>query len=77
MPKGYLIGHVKVDDKDAVKADICDVGMCYFELEKSATLLKQFRKGRKARVSIVDDTLDSILDKDISLRGFTASYAKF
>ena len=67
---------IRVDDKDAVEADECDVGWCYFEAEKSGRLLKQFRKGRRARVSILDHRLDTILDTEITLRGFTASYAK-
>jgi invasion protein IalB len=67
---------IRVDDQDAIEADECDVGWCYFEAEKSARLLKQVRKGRRARVSILDDRLDTILDTEITLRGFTASYAK-
>ena len=67
---------IRVDDKDAIEADECDVGWCYFEAEKSGRLLKQFRKGRRARVSILDHRLDTILDTEITLRGFTASYAK-
>ena len=67
---------IRVDDKDAIAADQCDVGWCFFEAEKSGRLLKQFRKGRRARVSILDDRLDTILDTEITLRGFTASYTK-
>jgi len=66
---------IRVDDKEAIEADECDVGWCYFEAEKSGRLLKQFRKGHRARVSIKDDRLDTILDTEITLRGFTASYA--
>ena len=66
---------IRVDDEDAIEADECDVGWCYFEAEKSGRLLQQFRKGRRARVSILDDRLDTILDTVITLRGFTASYA--
>jgi invasion protein IalB len=68
---------IKVDREDPVQADKCDVGMCYFELEKSRLLLRQFRKGRRARVSIIDDALEFILDKEVTLRGFSATYAKF
>lgn len=67
---------IQVDDKDAIEADECDIGWCYFEAEKSDRLLKQFRKGRRARISILDDRLDTILDTVITLRGFTASFAK-
>ena len=67
---------IRVDDKDPIEADECEIGWCYFEAEKSGRLLTQFRKGRRARVSILDDRLDTILDTEITLRGFTASYAK-
>ncbi len=67
---------IQVDDKDAIEADECDIGWCYFETEKSGRLLKQFRKGLRARISIFDNRLESILDTEFTLRGFTASYAK-
>jgi len=68
---------IKVDREDPVQADKCNVGMCYFELEKSRLLLRQFRKGRRARVSIIDDALEFLLDQEVTLRGFSATYAKF
>ncbi len=68
---------IKVDREDPVQADKCDVGMCYFELEKSRLLLRQFRKGRRARVSIIDDAFEFLLDQEVTLRGFSATYAKF
>ncbi len=68
---------IKVDREDPVQADECEVGMCYFEPEKSRLLLRQFRKGRRARVSIIDDTSEFILDQEVTLRGFSATYAKF
>ena len=67
---------IRVDKKDAIEADECEIGWCYFEAEKSRRLLKQFRKGRRARISILDRDLDIILDTEITLRGFTASYAR-
>ena len=67
---------IRVDDEDPIEADECEIGWCYFEAEKSGRLLTQFRKGRRARVSILDDRLDTILDTEITLRGFTASYAR-
>ena len=67
---------IRVDDRDAIEADKCDIGLCYFEVEKSKRLLKQFRKGRRARISILDDRFDTVLDTEITLRGFTASFAK-
>ncbi len=65
-----------VDDRDAIEADKCEIGLCYFEVEKSKRLLKQFRKGRRARISILDDRFDTVLETEITLRGFTASFAK-
>ena len=67
---------IRVDDRDSIEADKCDIGLCYFEIEKSKILLKQFRKGRRARISILDDRFDIVLDTEITLRGFTASFAK-
>ena len=68
---------IRVDDEAAIEADECDVGWCYFEAEKSGRLLTLFRKGYRARVSILDDRLDTILDTEITLRGFSASYARY
>lgn len=68
---------IKVDKEDPVQADECEVGMCYFKPEKSRLLLRQFRKGRRARVSIIDDALEFILDQEVTLRGFSATYAKY
>ena len=68
---------IKVDKEDPVQADECEVGMCYFDLDKSRLLLRQFRKGRRARVSIINDALEFILDHEVTLRGFSATYAKY
>ena len=68
---------IKVDKEDPVQADECEVGMCYFDLDKSRLLLRQFRKGRRARVSIINDALEFILDQEVTLRGFSATYAKY
>ena len=67
---------IQVDGKDTIEADNCDIGLCYFEVEKSKSLLKQFRDGRRARISILDDRFETVLDTEITLRGFTASFAK-
>ncbi|MFQ5776126.1 MAG: hypothetical protein ACE5GS_16525 [Kiloniellaceae bacterium] len=67
---------VKVDDKEPVSADECETGACYFGLEKSAVLLKQFRKGRSARVTVTTEGAEIILDKTITLRGFSAAFAE-
>ncbi len=68
---------VKVDKKDPVQADECDIGLCYFELEKSRLLLRQFRKGYSARISVTGEDSELLLDKEITLLGFSAAYAKF
>ena len=68
---------IKVDKKDPIAADHCEVGLCYYDLEKSAVLLKQFRRGGRARVTVTAEGLKVILDKTITLRGFTAAFAQF
>ena len=68
---------IKVDKKDPIAADHCEVGFCYYDLEKSAVLLKQFRRGGRARVTVTAEGLKVILDKTITLRGFTAAYAQY
>lgn len=67
---------IKVDDEEPLHADQCDVGSCYFELEKSAALLKQFRKGRTAHVTAATEGARLMLDKNVTLRGFSAAFAK-
>lgn len=66
-----------VDDKDPIQADQCEIGLCYFLQEKSTELLKQFKRGKKARLKLIMDGDETLLNKEISLRGFSVAYAKF
>lgn len=68
---------IAVDDNEPLRADTCDVGSCYFELEKSAALLKQFRKGRTAQITVATEGARLILDRNVTLRGFSAAFAEF
>jgi len=68
---------VKVDDEDAMKADNCIDGICYFEAEKSRLLLRQFRGGRTAHVTINDRQGRPLFDAPITLMGFSAAYKRY
>jgi hypothetical protein len=68
---------IQVDKKKPLEADSCEVGLCYFEAEKSSLLLKQFRKGHNAQVSISTGDGGDTLNKQITLRGFSTQFAKF
>ena len=67
---------VQVDDKEAIAADVCEVGICYFKEEKSEELLKQFKKGRRAHVRIASRELEVRFNRPITLSGFTAALNK-
>jgi hypothetical protein len=68
---------ITVDDKDPMTADQCDVGICYFDREKSVELLKQFKRGKKAHLKLIMDGAEIVLDQEITLRGFSVAFAKF
>ncbi len=68
---------VTVDDKEPMRADQCEVGMCYFDAEKSTELLKQFKRGKKAHLRVEMEGDEVVLDKVITLRGFSAEFVKF
>lgn len=68
---------IQVDKKNPIEADSCEVGLCYFEAKKSSLLLKQFRKGRSAHISISAEDGGIPLNKQITLRGFSAQFGKF
>ena len=68
---------VKVHGKKPVSADNCEIGLCYFKLEKSALLAQQFIKGESTRITISTDRAKIFLDKDITLSGFVAAFWKF
>ncbi|MEE8189092.1 MAG: invasion associated locus B family protein [Kiloniellales bacterium] len=68
---------IQVDDRKPLKAGKCETGMCYFDLKNSSTLLKQFKKGRAARISVTARGSKLILDKTISLSGFSRIYDSF
>jgi invasion protein IalB len=65
---------VKVDDEDVLEADNCVDGICYFEESKSRLLLRQFRGGRTAHVTIKDRQGRELFDAPITLMGFSAAY---
>ena len=77
LEETFVEFRVTVDDKEPLRADQCEVGMCYFDAEKSAELLKQFKRGKKAHLKVVMEGDEVALDQEISLRGFSAEFVKF
>ena len=68
---------VQVDDEKPVEADNCVDGICYFEVDKSRLLLRQFRSGRAAHITIHDRQGAELFDSDITLMGFSAAYKRY
>jgi invasion protein IalB len=68
---------ITVDDEDPISTGRCEVGLCYYDTEASRVLLKQFRKGLKARVQVETNDESLRLDREITLRGFSATYDKY
>ena len=60
--------------EDVLEADNCVDGICYFEESKSRLLLRQFRGGRTAHVTIKDRQGRELFDAPITLMGFSAAY---
>jgi hypothetical protein len=67
---------VTVDKNDPIVAESCEDGACYFSPENSGILLKQFRKGRTAHVTILGEAQRVVFDRSVTLRGFSAAYAR-
>jgi hypothetical protein len=68
---------VEVHGKKPVSADNCEIGLCYFELKKSALLVQQFIRGESTRITITTDRAKTFLDKDITLAGFVTAFWRF
>ena len=67
---------VIVDKNDPVSAESCEDGACFFSVDNSTLLLKQFRKGRTAHVTIRAGSDGIMFDRALTLRGFSAAYAQ-
>jgi Invasion associated locus B (IalB) protein len=67
---------VTVDKNDPVAADSCEDSACYFSAENSDLLLKQFRKGHIAQVTIRGEGQQVIFDRPVTLRGFSAAFSQ-
>ncbi len=68
---------VEVRGKEPVRADSCEIGLCYFELKKSALLVQQFIRGESTRITISTGRAETLLDKDITLAGFVTAFWRF
>lgn len=64
---------VAVDKNEPLAAIDCDEGTCFFDAGDSALLMKQFRKGFRAKITIETGTGQVLFDRVLSLRGFTAA----
>ncbi len=64
---------VAVDKNSPLASQNCEDGACFFGAEGSETLMKQFRKGFRAKITIETGTNEVLFDRVLSLRGFTAA----
>ncbi len=62
---------VAVDKNEPLAAGDCDEGACFFSATDSAMLMKQFRKGFRAKITVETATGQVLFDRVLSLRGFT------
>ena len=67
---------IAVDKEDTLASERCEEGACFFEEGVSKTLMRQFRKGFRAKVTIRDTEGRLLFDRVLSLRGFTAALTK-
>lgn len=67
---------VTVDKNDPVASESCEDGACYFSAENSNLLLKQFRKGHTAHVTIRGEAQRVVFDRPVTLRGFSAAFSQ-
>lgn len=68
---------VAVDDQEPVTADSCATGSCHFKAKKSKVLLRQFRKGKFAKIMILGEAAAPLFDGTITLLGFNAAYQRY
>ena len=79
-PSESLLGWrmtVRVDDQPPLATENCETGMCYFDVAKSKKLLRQFRRGRSARILIMGSGSRVLFDGEITLIGFTAAFRRY
>ena len=67
---------IAVDKKEPLASESCEDGACFFAAKVSKTLMRQFRKGFKAKITIRDAEQRVLFDRVLSLRGFTAALTK-
>jgi len=64
---------VAVDKNSPLATQDCDEGACFFGAEDSSTLMKQFRKGFRAKITITIANNEVLFERVLSLRGFSAA----
>ena len=67
---------IAVDKEEPLVSESCEDGACFFAAAVSKTLMRQFRKGFRAKVTILDGEERVLFDRVLSLRGFTAALTK-
>ncbi len=68
---------VAVDGEAPLKADFCEKDVCYYEEQKSKRLIKLFKKGSEAHITIRDPNSKKLFDSAITLAGFSAAYKRY
>ncbi len=64
---------VAVDKNDPHQSSDCEGGACVFGAQASETLMAQFRKGFRAKVTVRTKGGPMVFQRQLSLRGFTAA----
>ena len=64
---------VAVDKNDSHQSSDCDSGACVFGAQASETLMTEFRKGFRAKVTVRTKGGPIVFQRQLSLRGFTAA----
>ncbi len=72
----FQVMQVQVDDKEPILAETCETGTCFFDKSSSRLLLSQFKKGGTARITISAPN-NTLLDREVTLLGFSAAYGQF
>ena len=68
---------VAVDGEAPLQADFCEKDVCYYAEKKSRRLIRLFKKGRAAHITIRDPSAKKLFDSVITLAGFSAAYKRY
>ncbi len=71
--ENIAVATVAVDKNTPLSSQECEDGACFFGAENSSELMKQFRKGFRAKVTVETGNNEVLFERVLSLRGFTAA----